>query len=235
MLVLIDGDVLIYRNIWKKESLEEAIESLELDITDIVESNFATDYQLALGSSEDNFRSDLYSEYKKSASRSSSRSNRSELYQPVKDYLIARNNVTFCEGFEADDMLRIWWTEAQANKEVSIICSIDKDLNCIPGLHYDIRNRTTYLVTEEDADRFYWIQLLTGDTVDNIPGLPGIGPVKAKLILEGCLTHEQCKVQVVNSYKEYYKDAWWEYLTVNGRLLHIWRKFNDHFHIPRDF
>jgi len=234
MLALIDGDVLIYRSIWKKDSIEEAVESLEYDISSILEAVFASDYQLAVGSSEDNFRSVLYSDYKQSSARASSRTNRSDLYTPLKEYLINRRNVTFCKGFEADDILRIWWFEAKENKQDSIICSIDKDLNCIPGLHYDMRIKEPYIVTEEDADRFYWIQLLTGDTVDNIPGLPNIGPVKAKRILEGCTTHEQCKLQVVNEYKSFYGKDWWEYLVLNGRLLHIWRKFNDHFHISKE-
>jgi hypothetical protein len=231
MIALLDGDVLIYRNIWKKESLEEAIEALEVDITDICEAVFADDYQVALGNSADNFRSILYPDYKQSSARVSSRSGRSELYDPLKEYFTKRHNVTLCNGFESDDILRIWWFEV---KEPKIICSIDKDLNCIPGAHYDIRNKLVYNVSDEDADRFYWIQLLTGDTVDNIPGLPKIGPVKANKILEGCTTHEECKVRVVEAYKEVYGDEWWEYLVTNGRLLHIWRSFNDHFNIPRN-
>jgi 5'-3' exonuclease len=234
MLLLIDGDVLIYRNIWKKESLEEAIESLESDISDICESLFVEDYQIALGNSSDNFRSILFSEYKKSKSRVKSRDSRSDLYDGLKRYFSNRHNVTNCNGFEADDILRIWKEEATLNNEEVIICSIDKDLNCIPGVHYDIRKKLVYSVSEKEADKFYWIQLLTGDTVDNIPGLPKVGPVKANKLLEGCDTHEECKLKVVEAYKEVYGKEWWNYLIVNGRLLHIWRSFNDHFSIPKD-
>jgi hypothetical protein len=226
MFAIIDGDVLIYRNIWKKETIQEAIQSLHEDIDSIVEDTFSSDYQIAVGDSGDNFRSLIYPEYKQSAARKKSREARSELFDPLKDYLVNLSNVTYCQGFESDDMLRIWHYEI---KEETLLCSIDKDLDCIPGLHYNIRKGKAYTVTEQEADRFYWYQLLMGDTVDNIPGLPKVGPVKANKILEGAATHEEYKERVIEAYKEVYGDEWRSWLLSNGKLLHIWRYANDHF------
>ena len=69
-----------------------------------------------------------------------------------------------------------------------VIASGDKDLDQIAGEHMFFDKKTddiiTYVVTEEEAIDNLHIQALMGDSADNIPGLEGIGKVKARKMLE---------------------------------------------------
>lgn len=75
----------------------------------------------------------------------------------------------------------------------TIICSIDKDLDMIPGWHYNYVNEEKYWMSQEATIKFFYTQVLTGDTADNIRGVPGIGPKKAEKILEGAATAAELK------------------------------------------
>lgn len=99
---------------------------------------------------------------------------------------------------EADDKLGLLQTKD------TVICSIDKDLLMIPGMHYNMSTRKVIKVDEFGSlelskDRkslkgtgYIWFcaQMLTGDRVDNIPGLPKYGPVKAYNALSSRKTKE---------------------------------------------
>lgn len=130
-------------------------------------------------------------------------------------------NVVYHEDQEADDGM------AQGNynaylagtPDLSVICSGDKDLRMCSGWH--LNQQTGELVcvsgygsihlTEGKPKQvkgygtsFFWAQLLMGDTADNIPGLPAIGPetqVKYKgfrtkaliKLLDDCASEDQKK------------------------------------------
>jgi 5'-3' exonuclease len=118
---------------------------------------------------------------------------------------------------EADDYLGI------NQHESSIICSIDKDLLQVPGKHYNIVKKEFYEIDEETGFRNFYTQLLTGDTSDNIKGIAGIGPVKAKKALTGYFT-EQGMFSVVR--EMYQNDEW---MIMNGQCLWILRSLDDSF------
>lgn len=87
-------------------------------------------------------------------------------------------------GYEADDVIA---TYVRLNRETggeTIICTVDKDFLQLvgPGVSlYDPKKNT--LLVESDAVAFFGVkpnricdvQGLAGDTVDHIPGVPGIG------------------------------------------------------------
>lgn len=81
------------------------------------------------------------------------------------------------EDLEADDIL------SMLQDEHTYIYSRDKDLKQIPGLHYDEQTNEVTMVTPEAAYRFLALQMITGDTTDNITGIKGIGPKNAEKIL----------------------------------------------------
>ncbi|WEM05522.1 RNaseH [Ralstonia phage BOESR1] len=85
---------------------------------------------------------------------------------------------------EGDDVLGILATMKRKGDDEYIICTIDKDLKTIPGLHYNIKHDKMFEVTEEEADRWHLMQTLMGDATDGYDGCPGIGPVSAKKILD---------------------------------------------------
>lgn len=101
-------------------------------------------------------------------------------YDAVRQYLLEKHKATLVSGMEADDAIGI-----EAFQNESIIASIDKDLDMIAGVHYNFVKKYFYFISENEAHYNLCLQMLTGDPVDNIPGLPGIGPKKAtKMLME---------------------------------------------------
>jgi hypothetical protein len=152
MIAFIDGDVSCHSSCWGAESLEEAIVKLDEIIEATYENVFADDYIIALGG-PNNFREIFYSEYKKTPGRVKARENKPSWFNDLKTYLAKKPNTVVAHGFEADDLLRIWATEAKENNIEFIVCSIDKDLDCIPGNHFKPGKDVFYTITEEEADR----------------------------------------------------------------------------------
>lgn len=137
-------------------------------------------------------------------------------YQIVKDYYIGRGAIVV-HGMEADDMLGILATKDQNN----VICTIDKDLNQVEGLHYDWNLVKKYKVRKSDGDRFFIMQLLSGDATDNIVGLPKYGMKKAQKLAEECGDNEVFFQKALDLYyKKGYNN---EYIEEQGRLLWIKR------------
>jgi 5'-3' exonuclease len=233
MIALVDGDVLLYQAIWGTEDVEEAKLRLDEVLQAVIENTFCDDYLIAIGG-PNNWREEFFSEYKKSPSRLASKKNRAEHFDALKDIFCNYPNAVVAHGFEADDLIRIWALQAIEAGDQYVVCTIDKDLDCIPGNHFKPGRDEHYKVSEDEADVHYWRQILTGDAVDNIPGLNKVGPVKANKILEGCDNNKKRKAAVINAYKEHYGDQWKPYLLANGRLIHIWRYINDHFQIKEE-
>jgi hypothetical protein len=102
-------------------------------------------------------------------------------YEYCHSMINAHRNTVQTIGVEADDALGIM--QCEAIPDTTVICSVDKDLNMIPGLHYDWGKGIKYRVSPIDA--FYWLcyQLLVGDSTDNIPGVPRMGDKKANDVL----------------------------------------------------
>lgn len=117
-------------------------------------------------------------------------------YDLIKNHLINEYFATSEEGLEADDLLGL-----HSHPE-RIIISQDKDLRMIPGYHFDNSKRNKYYVEEEDADLFFFTQLLSGDSTDNIPGLYGFGISKAIKLLNENLYKDRSPYQIVyDTYK----------------------------------
>lgn len=139
----------------------------------------------------------------------------------IRDYLVRSWESRIAENEEADDLLGIEQTKLG---EESVIISLDKDLDQIPGHKYNYLHDIAYSVSPEQAYYNFHMQLLTGDTTDNIPGLPRIGKGKATKILHGLKTEEDQLREVVNQYQIHSGvDDWQSYLLEQGQLLWIRR------------
>jgi DNA polymerase-1 len=91
----------------------------------------------------------------------------------------------FKPGLEADDVIGILGTHKPFLRDKSVmIWSMDKDLKQVPGNHLNLATGKLELIPNEEARRHHLYQTLVGDTCDNYPGCPGIGPVKANRILD---------------------------------------------------
>lgn len=84
--------------------------------------------------------------------------------------------------WEADDILS--YRASKMNIQDYVICSPDKDLRQIAGKHFDYNKTLLLEVEQEQAYKNRAMQLLTGDSVDNILGIPGFGPVKAEKLIK---------------------------------------------------
>jgi len=229
MIAIIDGDVLVYIALWNADVKEQARQNFDDLFEAITEELFVTDYAMAIGG-DSNFRLDIYPEYK--AHRAKSKSTIPDWFHDLKSEIA--NDYAGCittDYCEADDMVRIWWHQCDAAGVPSVVISVDKDLDCISGLHYNPRKKEIYSVKEEDAEFHYWKQILMGDSTDNIPGLPGIGPKKAEALLK---PSDDYRKTVAQAYNNHFGIKGYEYLLSNGKLIHILRHDRDYFHFNKE-
>lgn len=101
------------------------------------------------------------------------------MFYGLKAYAVQEWNFYEIEGLEADDCVALY------RSKNSVICSPDKDvIKQVPGKHYNYQKNEWIDTSREDAWRFLWVQCAAGDSVDQIPGIPGIGEVKAGKALD---------------------------------------------------
>lgn len=215
---------------WTKEEdreyLEESWENLKKDLQTLLDSVYCTEYLMAV-KGPGNFRNLLYPEYKLNRHADPNKQN---VFVPVLRRLAAAEDYAIeSAGREADDLLRIWAEQARAAGDEYIICSIDKDLKCIPGIHWNMKKNELFTVTEDQATRFYYEQLLKGDPTDNIPGVPRVGEVKASKLLAPFEKEEEFQEIVVDQYINAYGDDWYSYLNSNGKMIYLQKHPDDYF------
>lgn len=175
----------------------------------------ATEYSIFLSCPrEENFRTSINPEYK--ANRPNEKPKH---YEFIKKHLIEHWKAHTAIGEEADDLIGINLDED------SVACSIDKDiLYGLVGNKYDFVKDQQYYTSEEEAERFFYKQLLMGDRTDNIPGIFGIGPAKADKLLAQADSTEYLPI-VIEAYKKSFSDMSEEeiiaMITKNGQQLKI--------------
>ena len=154
-----------------------------------------------------NFRRVLNPYYK--ANRSKSRL--PIILRQVKQWIIDELHGEMWPNLEADDVISILATDKEMDEE-TIIISIDKDFKSVPGIYYDFNKDETHHVSQEDADRYHLIQTLMGDATDGYSGVPKVGAVTAKRLLD----KEGYDWDVV---KKCYEDVG---MTENDALMNAW-------------
>jgi hypothetical protein len=145
-------------------------------------------------------------------------------YVGVGEYLIGMWRAEITEGIEADDAIGITAMACKERNEQYCVVSNDKDLTQIPGLHYNWVAKEFKDVSPEEAKRKFYEQLLSGDTTDNIPGLAGIGKVKAANALAECKSPSECLDVCVKMYQEFAGDDWVNYFIEQANLVFILRR-----------
>lgn len=112
----------------------------------------------------------------------------------------------------------------------TIIVTLDKDLDQTPGWHFNFVTKRRYYITPNEGMAFFYQQLLTGDRVDNIPGLPKVGPAKAKKILGEWTNEQDAKAKTLKAYQEFLgldEEKARERISLIGKLLWIRKKENE--------
>jgi DNA polymerase I len=157
----------------------------------------------AWDSSEPGFRSTLYPEYK--ANRSETPADLIPQIPKVRE-LIEAFGIPVIEhaGWEADDVIATLSGQAVGRGDTVRIITSDKDARQLLGPRVQLFNlRKNSLLGEPDLladwgirpEQVVDFQALVGDSVDNIPGVPLVGPKKAAQLLnqfgtlDGVLAH----------------------------------------------
>lgn len=199
-------------------------------INKIIQQTKADEYEVFL-TGEGNYRDKVATIKPYKGNRDSS--HKPTHYAEITKYLLDKYGATVVHGREADDAMGCAQLE-QYNKGFKLlddtcIASIDKDMDLIPGWHYNWRKDKMYFVTEESANKNFYRQLLTGDRTDNIVGIPGIGPKRADNILNELIDmgdfmidpdEEELYWRVLEQYERAYKKPF-EALMENATLLWI--------------
>lgn len=96
-------------------------------------------------------------------------------------------------GYEADDIIATMVKRFASHNVDVVMISRDKDLDQVVGpnsvLYDPMKDETLDAQTLRKqkgygSDKAIEVQTLTGDSTDNIPGIPGVGPVKAAKLIE---------------------------------------------------
>lgn len=172
-------------------------------------------------------------------------------YNLLITLMVDYNYVIATQGLEADDVMAMTQVFANENpdlKTATIICSRDKDLRQVPGWYFSWETNRTPSFGPIYVDsigrlwknskgkvlgtgwKWFFYQLLVGDSVDNIAGCKGIGPVAAYSELEDCRTFKQMYDICLALYQKAYKKEYYYVFQEMCDLIYIKqdeRSFNE--------
>ena len=148
---------------------------------------------IILDAGRNTFRNTLFPEYK--ANRGEAPEDLIPQFSIIREAIDAFGlDVIEKKDFEADDVIASYVKYGEDNKIPTTVFSSDKDLFQLLSANNRIMDPMKNIEIDEakvmekfgvGPDRITDVQALIGDSVDNIPGVPGIGPKTAsKLIIE---------------------------------------------------
>jgi DNA polymerase-1 len=195
-------------------------------LINVLRDEAPTHVAVAFDVSRQTFRSEEYSDYK--ATRSSTPSEFQGQVALVREVLDAlRIRHVQVDGFEADDVIATLTSMAEAEGMEVVICTGDRDAFQLVtdkvSMIYPVRGvsdvwrldpkaiEAKYLVPPE---RYSDLAALVGETSDNLPGVPGVGPkTAAKWLglygdLQGVVAHaDEIKGKAGESLREHLNDV----------------------------
>lgn len=250
MKALIDADILRYQigaiqlehPFVPKARIPAPVSDIEYHLEELIThvraATGCTEYVCAL-SGKGNFRLDIAKQEPYKGKRDPSKT-RPYHYDTVGDYIIRNHPHVIVDGREADDWLA---EEQRKDPENTIICSRDKDLWTVLGWHFrwacgdkqpEVPN---HFIDEFESRRFFFQQMLTGDSTDNIIGCgkkvemmwggklmlrrKGVGETAAKSLLAACSTVKEMFDIVELYYQNEFGDEYKEVMLENARLLYV--------------
>lgn len=217
-------------------------EMLDSRIANICAEVYATEKPILFLTGKGNFRDEI-------ATVKPYKDNRKKSKKPwhfknITAYMKSQYEVIEAVGMEADDLICIEQIERLAQKD-TIICTRDKDLRQCPGFHFgwELGNQPSFgpewvdemgwiKINEKRSKvwgtglKFFYAQMIVGDSTDNIPGLPRGGPGMAFDILNECETEEELHKAVSSKYKDKYEEEWQERMLEQGQLLWMVRQLD---------
>jgi DNA polymerase I len=193
-LVLVDGSSYLYRAFHALPDLRTsrgeptgAIRGVISMLRRLVEDGKPEYFAVVFDAPGKTFRDDWYPEYKKH--RPSMPEDLVRQIVPLHE-LIRVNGwpLLVVEGVEADDVIGTLVKQAEAQQIDSVVSTGDKDLAQLISPHVTLVNTMSNETLDEEsvvakfgvrADQVLDLLTLTGDAVDNVPGVPKVGPKTA--------------------------------------------------------
>ncbi|MEL7488060.1 MAG: 5'-3' exonuclease H3TH domain-containing protein, partial [Pseudomonadota bacterium] len=203
-LYLVDGSAYIFRAYHALPPLTRKSDGLPIGavsgfcnmlyklLTDMGDDHDPTHFAVIFDYSAHTFRNDLYDQYK--ANREEPPEDLRPQFPLVRDATRAFGLPCIeMEGFEADDIIATYAREIDETGGECVIISSDKDLMQLVTdrvtMYDTMKNRR--IGHDEVVEKFgvppekvIEVQALAGDSVDNIPGVPGVGVKTAALLIE---------------------------------------------------
>lgn len=186
------------------------------------------------------FRKNIYPKYKEKRSERPPELSR-QLEQSEK--LLSRMGATIVkvDGFEADDILATLARKSVDSGVMCVIMSSDKDLwQCLSsgkvgmytksgGAWGFIGEKDVVEKTGFSGKRYVEYQSLTGDSTDGIPGAAGIGPKRAKNLLDshGSLDNLRDKFESDDSLSDSIKESLRDFFANEERNVSLVRLRDD--------
>ena len=216
---LIDTDILVYSlgHVLDRYTPETVVmNTVDNKLEDITREACCNTTSCYLSRPHDNFRYDIatVSQYK-----GNRLSDKPYYWQFIRDYLKHEHGAIESSGCEADDTI----ADAMVlDRDNSVICSIDKDLETIWGWNYKwgVQGRPAKglrYISPHEAYRFLCKQMLMGDSTDSILGVYSIGEKRAESILN------RCEDDYMQAVKQTYRDIYGysiKYQTWRGEWVH---------------
>lgn len=162
------------------------------------------DYCLVLfDAKRQNFRNQIFADYK--GTRKETPEELVPQFPIIREAVEALNICQLeMEGYEADDLIATYAKLARADNMDVVVVSGDKDLMQLirEGVEFYDPMKDKFFTPEDVKEKFgvypdkvVQVQALSGDSIDNVPGVAGIGPKTAALLIneygdvEGLLAH----------------------------------------------
>lgn len=225
-LVLVDGSGYIFRAYHALPPLTRKSDGLPIgalagfcnmlwkllcDARDTAVGGVPSHFAVIFDYSSRTFRKDIYPEYK--ANRQAPPDDLIPQFALIRQATQAFNLPCIeKEGFEADDIIATYAKLATSANMRTTIISSDKDLMQLINDHVDMydsmkdKHIGRAQVIEKwgvGPEKMIELQAMTGDTSDNVPGIPGIGPKTAALLLQdyGSLDNLLANVESIKQQK----------------------------------
>jgi len=167
-------------------------------------------------SDKNNYRKQIDTEYKSYRKKI----RKPICYAPLRKWAEKNYNFYTLPNLEGDDVIGLLAT--QHYKTNNVIISGDKDMRTIPSWHCFIGDDQLEFVDEQQADKNFCLQVLTGDQADGYKGCVGVGHVKANRVLHDKFNIDDMWEAVIKEYERNgstYEDAYHQ-----ARLARILRK-----------
>jgi hypothetical protein len=223
-LGIVDADSIIYRVAYQTEDedIDVAMDTLRGYVFENIYKPTRCEEYIFCFSGKKNFRDSI-------AVTKVYKGNREDKVKPkhlqeLKDYAIEIYNGVVVPPYEADDLVI---TVADRYIGSFVLIGIDKDAKQLAGKHYNFGKNEHFVVSPKEAQYNLAMQMLTGDQVDNIQGVAGIGSVKAAKILDE--SHKPPMLTVYELYKERELDNFDEHLQLLRMKKDILFDMESHF------